>query len=415
MNHTLFFLLLGACDAIRAVVVDNYPQSYTPEVPASPAEQSAPSSRHSWPEGVPRYSGADSTRERVSIHLEPVLTGVAQPTEMVFFPQSNHEGFLLEKAGTLKRFNLTSGALIDVVSIEVPTESEQGLLGVALHPDFSDTGRFFLHTSSKQDGDKSGVISEWSYRNGQAVRTRTVFSIDQPYANHNGGSITFGPDGMLYIGLGDGGWRGDPHDHGQNGATLLGSILRIDPDEETAGKPYGIPDDNPWAADPTVAPEAWAIGLRNPWKFSFAPDGRMIAADVGQNAWEEVNLVQAKDNLGWNTREAAHCFPPENKCTTTGLVDPVYEYPHSEGQSITGGYVASNASIPEIENHYVFADFVSGRLWAIPLPAESGGPMVTARTLGQWPFLPSTFGQSADGTLYVVGFGEGTVYRFEPG
>ena len=163
-----------------------------------------------------------------------------------------------------------------------------------------------------------------------------------------------------------------------------------------------------------MADEAWAIGLRNPWKFSFAPDGRMVIADVGQNAFEEVSIASAGDNLGWKTREARHCFPARTKCSSSGLTDPIYEYPHEEGKSITGGYVATSSRIPAIKDHFVFGDFVSGRLWAIPLPQNPSGPMVDALSLGQWPFLPSTFGRSADGTLFVADFGKGFVYRIDP-
>ena len=415
MNSFVFLALLGGCDAIRAVVIDNYPQHYSPEVSGGTANAGPGVDRHAWPDDVPRFSTEDRARERVSIHLQPVLTGATQPTEMVFFPGSNTEGFLLEKGGTLQQFNLAQRTLSEVVSIDVLTESEQGLIGAALHPRFLENGRFFLHTSERIKGEKAGVISEWSYQAGKAERSRNILDVAQPYANHNGGSMAFGPNGRLFVAFGDGGWRGDPQGHGQNGTTWLGSVLRIDVDTADDGQAYGVPSDNPWVGDSAVADEAWAIGLRNPWKFSFAPDGRMIVADVGQNAWEEVNLVDAKDNLGWNTKEASHCFPPDSTCDVPNLTDPIYEYAHSEGQSITGGYVATGAQIPSIEGHYLFADFVSGRMWAIPLPTETDAAQSTAKALGQWPVLPSTFGRSTDGALFVVGFGQGTVYRIEAG
>ena len=411
MMLPLLTLFAIGCDAIRAVVVDNYPQSYAPDLSATAPSPQSKTKRTTWPDGVPRFSDKDQARQSVAVHLQAVLTGASQPTDMVFFPNSNTEGLILEKSGALKRFNIDSNSLTTIVELPVPTESEQGLLGVALHPSFSETGRMFLHTSAKVDGNKTGVVSEWSYGKETATRSHTVMEIAQPYANHNGGTIAFGPDGYLFIGLGDGGWRGDPHNHGQNGTTLLGSMLRIDVDSK---RPYGIPPDNPWADDPTVADEAWAIGLRNPWKFSFVPDGRLIVADVGQNAWEEVNVVESKDNLGWNTREARHCFPPGESCETDGLIDPIYEYARDEGKSITGGYVATSSTIPKLEGQYVFGDFVSGRLWAIPIPKDRSGPLVQATALGQWPFLPSTFGRAADGTLFVADFGTGTVYRIEP-
>lgn len=410
MTLPLLMMFALGCDAIRAVVVDNYPQSYTPDLSTASPSPPEQTKRTSWPEGVPRFSEKDQARTSVAIHLESVLTGSSQPTDMVFFPNSNTEGLVLEKSGALKRFDIESNSLTTIVELQVPTESEQGLLGIALHPNFLETGRMFLHTSAKVDGNKTGLVSEWSYLDATATRSHTVLEVTQPYANHNGGTIAFGPDGYLFIGLGDGGWRGDPHNHGQNGATLLGSMLRIDVDAE---RPYGIPPDNPWTNDPAVADEAWAIGLRNPWKFSFAPDGRLVVADVGQNAWEEVSVVEPKDNLGWKTREARHCFPPDEPCDSDGLIDPIYEYARDEGKSITGGYVATSSNVPQLKGQYVFGDFVSGRLWAIPIPQDRSGPPVQATALGQWPFLPSTFGRSADGTLFVADFGTGTVYRIE--
>ena len=414
MFALLVVLMFTGCDAVRAVVVDLYPQSYSPDLAAAPGVQD-PAVRHDWPDDVPRFSGDDSARAQVAIHLQPVLTGAQQPTEMVFFPASSTDGFLLEKEGRLRRFSLAESRLTDVATIAVSTESEQGLLGAAFHPQFADNARFFLHTSEKRDGTKVGVVSEWAYADGAATRTRTIIEVEQPYANHNGGSIAFGPDDLLYIGMGDGGWRDDPHNHGQTGTTLLGSMLRIDVDSSANGAGYGIPSDNPWVGDASVADEAWAIGLRNPWKFSFAPSGQLLVADVGQNAFEEVNLVAPKDNLGWNTREAAHCFPEGRECDASGLVDPIYEYPHREGKSITGGHVSTSPAIPGIEGMYVFGDFVTGRLWAIPVPDAADGTQVASKALGQWPVLPSTFARAADGTLFVADFGSGTVFRIEAG
>ena len=187
-------------------------------------------------------------------------------------------------------------------------------------------------------------------------RVSRVMTVVQPYANHNAGQIQFGPDGMLYVGMGDGGWQGDPHNHGQRTDTLLGSMLRIDVDgADTRG--YSIPQT-------TLGPMVWtplqrrAVGIRNPWKFSFAPDGRMLLADVGQNAWEEVNIVSAGDNLGWKIKEATHCGPKRDTCASDDLVDPIFEYPHDIGSSITGGFVATGGNIPAIDQHYVFGDFV---------------------------------------------------------
>jgi glucose/arabinose dehydrogenase len=186
---------------------------------------------------------------------------------------------------------------------------------------------------------------------------------------------------------------------------MLGSILRIDVRPDKNGRPYSIPDDNPKGA---WAPEVFAIGLRNPWKFSFAPDGRLIVADVGQDKYEEVSIVRKGGNYGWNIREGSHCYEPPEGCRTTGLIDPIYEYSHDEGKSITGGFVYTGSAIPFLRGRYVLADFVSGWMRAITLPREGRAEAIE---LGKWPILIATFGQSADGELYVADFGKGTIFK----
>ena len=410
VHMQLFWVLasvfLTGCEPIRAFVVSHYPSNY------EPAAMGAVKRNTHWSEGVPGFTLNDEQREQVSVALTPVLKGLSQPTDMTFFPGSQSTGLILEKEGRLSRFDLNAGSTETIQEFDVLTHSEQGLLGVALHPKFGENGKLYLHQSVEVSGENVGEISSWRLDGVTLTQLGIVLGVPQPYPNHNAGQIVFGDDGMLYVGMGDGGWRNDPHDHGQNGATLLGSLLRLDVDTTDNG--YAIPRDNPFIDHPTVAPEAWVIGVRNPWKFSFAPDGRAIVADVGQNAFEEVSLATAGDNLGWKTREARHCFPSGSSCEQAGLVDPIFEYAHKEGQSITGGFVATSDRITQIKDHYVFGDFVSGRLWAIPLPQDRTGAMVDAKALGQWPFLPSTFGRSADGTLFVADFGKGLVYRIDP-
>jgi glucose/arabinose dehydrogenase len=193
-------------------------------------------------------------------------------------------------------------------------------------------------------------------------------------------------------------------------------MLRIDVDSASPqspidGRAYGIPVDNPFLDQPGAQPETWAIGLRNPWRFSFAPDGRMVVGDVGQNRHEEVSIVAAGDNMGWKIREASHCFEPANNCTTTGLVDPVYTYDHTtDGTSITGGYVYTGTALPALAGKYVFADFTSGRVWALDLPGSVPGAG-TVSALGRFESLISTFGRDADGELVLADFGAGVIYR----
>jgi glucose/arabinose dehydrogenase len=404
----LLILVISACDSVRAIVIKNYPQDHEP-VTIGSGDASAKSAVR------PAFKGPDKTREQVTIVLTPVMNGLDQITDMQFAPMSSTQGLILEKDGVASHFDLSTGKHTKVLEVDVLTKSEQGLLGIAFHPQWSVNGRIFLHTSIKAGGDEVSEISEWNVnpQTWEANRTRTILHVVQPYANHNAGQISFGPDGMLFIGLGDGGWRNDPHEHGQNTRTWLGSMLRIDVHASSNDTPYAIPADNPFVTNNDIPDEIWATGIRNPWKFSFGPDGRMILADVGQNAFEEVSIVQSGDNLGWNTREARHCFPPESTCSKGDLVDPIYEYEHSEGRSITGGYVTTSDRVPGIRNHYVFGDFVTGRLWAIPLPKDRTGPLVKAKSLGQWPFMPSTFGQGADGTLYVAAFSKGIVFKID--
>ncbi len=402
----LLCLLLTSCDGFRAFVIRNWPQDYAPGG-ASAAAGSV------WPAGVPFFDGPDTRLKAVSIALVVVADGLDQPTDMQFAPGSTTELLVLEKEGRALWLDLSTGARSEVVRLKVPTKSEQGLLGAAFHPEFSTNGRVYLNHSVQVEGGVDSVVSQWKLdpATHRARPLGNVLRVAQPYGNHNAGQLAFGPDGMLYIGWGDGGWRGDPHGNGQDGGSWLGSMLRIDVDRTEVGKSYAVPPDNPWVGQPGVQPEAWAIGLRNPWRYSFAPDGRLVVADVGQNAWEEVSIVAKGENHGWNLLEGHHCFQPAEGCDAGGLTPPVHEYSHKSGESITGGFVYTGTQVPALSGSYVFGDFVSGRLWAIRLP-EPGGLLATDQVaLGRWTMLPSTFGQDADGEIYVADYGKGRIYR----
>jgi len=224
--------------------------------------------------------------------------------------------------------------------------------------------------------------------------------VDQPFLNHNGGQIAFGPDGLLYVGLGDGGSGGDPLGHAQDTSTLLGSILRIDVDR---GTPYAVPPDNPFAAG-GGRPEIFAWGLRNPWRWSFDREtGELWCGDVGQNRWEEVDRIRRGGNYGWNVREGAHCFASA-ECDSAGLIEPVAEYSHDEGCSITGGYVYRGATLPQISGAYVYGDFCSGRIWGL---FSAGGGALAPRLLAESGLQISSFAEDHDGELYVVDYGGG--------
>lgn len=263
-----------------------------------------------------------------------------------------------------------------------------------------------------------------------------ILAVRQPYPNHNAGHIQFGPDGMLYVGWGDGGWRGDPQRNGQNPGTFLGSMLRLDPhaavregtgtEEMKRGAPaeegrtYRVPPDNPFVGRAGFRPEVWAYGFRNPWKFSFDPSGRLIVADVGQDRWEEIDIVRRGGNYGWNVREGRHCYDPPANCETKGFEDPVYEYSHAEGNCITGGYVYTGRRIPALRGYYIFGDYVRGWIRAMPLPPAEGRdgsvPSVEAgvRELLRRPIRISTFGVDGDGEIYVADFESGHIFRLTP-
>jgi glucose/arabinose dehydrogenase len=280
--------------------------------------------------------------------------------------------------------------------------NEEGLLGLAFHPRYEENGEFFVcqsvvgekrmqHVSrfrvSKSDPDRADPASE-----------EVVLSIEQPFWNHNGGSIAFGPDGLLYVGLGDGGSRNDPFGHGQRLDVLFGKILRIDVDRREAGLGYGIPSDNPLVGRADARPEIYAWGLRNPWQLAFdPPTGRLWAADVGQDVIEEIDLVVKGGNYGWSGMEGTKPFG--SKGASGPVIDPVWEYDHQVGKSVTGGRVYRGRAIPELAGRYVYGDFVSGRLWA--LAVDDAGRAVSNVSI-PWNGLPLYgFGEDGDGELYV--------------
>jgi len=313
---------------------------------------------------------------------------------------------------------VADGATSKWFEVDVVTVSEQGLLGLAFHPKFAENGKFYLNYTPSGVRTEVTRIAEWVAPGGDLsatpVETRVILEQEQPYQNHNAGQIAFGPDGLLYIGFGDGGLRADPLSAGQDGNNWLGAMLRVDVDSPADGKEYGIPADNPGLSKPDWKPEVWAIGLRNPWRYSFAPDGRLVVADVGQNLYEEVTILPAGGNAGWSRREAGHCFPPSSSCDKGDLVDPIHEYPRGAGTSITGGYVSTGDAVPALKGKYVFADFTSGRVWALDLPATTEGS-ATVHALGKWPALISTFGRDGAGDLYMGDYGKGAVYKLKPG
>lgn len=312
---------------------------------------------------------------------------------------------------------------IDDRCVYADNQNEEGLLGFAFHPKFRSNGEFFLYYTSAE-GEHVSRVSRFRVMAdnpnvADPASEEVILRIPQPFWNHNGGTIEFGPDGYLYIALGDGGSGNDPQGHGQNLTTLLGSILRIDIDHKEADKNYAIPKDNPFVGKQVkigpqgkTAParaEIYAYGVRNIWRMSFdRKTGTLWAADVGQNLWEEINIIKAGGNYGWNVREGRHWFRPDgNDGKRSDLIDPIFEYNHEVGKSITGGTVYRGTRVPELVGKYVYADYVSGRLWALDYDTVSG------KVLGNYTLSPEEGGEN----LPVMSFGAdetGDVYFTTP-
>lgn len=328
-----------------------------------------------------------------------------------------------EKAGKWRRkvfFSLP-------VQTTAAASDERGLLGLAFHPRFSENRRYFIYYMPKrgEDGKDSTVIdarrADASLTADAGGKPRRILSIEQPYANHNGGSLAFGPrDGMLYIGTGDGGAAGDPHGNGQNLNSLLGKMLRIDVDDTAGGRAYVIPADNPFAggqgpksdggeAGAAARPEVWAYGLRNPWKWSFDPEtGMLWAGDVGQDNREEITVVGKGENHGWNLMEGFTCFDPPTACGKEGLTLPIADLPRDEARSITGGYVYRGDAKSPYHGAYIFGDWET-RNWYVLMPDHKAGD--PPLKLGRLPDQPSSFGTDSKGNLYMVGYRKGAIYK----
>lgn len=413
---TLLFLLVG-CDGCRQTAMKAWSKTYQPQ--GDPSQLS------------PVFDGPDAKRPRIPIRLHPVASGFPEVTDLQSVPGQPGLWWVLQKPGTLSWIRLTadsattpgtapsSPARGSLARLPVLTSSEEGLLGLAFHPRFSENGRFYLNYVAKHAGKDATHIAEWKVtpgatpENASAQEVRVLLTVEQPYPNHNAGQLAFGPDGYLYVGFGDGGWKDDPLKAGQDRQNLLGKMLRLEVDPTLPAPGYRLPKDNPFLGRKDTRPEIFALGLRNPWRYSFSPDGKLIVADVGQSTWEEVSIVPSGANLGWSQREAFHCFPPERACSTDGMTDPIYAYGRDDGQSITGGYVYLGEKIPALRGQYVFGDFVTGRIWALKLPDTPTAPPPTASSLGRWPILISTFGRDPQGSVYVGDFGSGQIFRID--
>ena len=347
----------------------------------------------------------------VRYELQSVVSGLTNPLDVQVPPDGSDRIFTVEQDGIIRVVQggvLVAAPFLDIRS-RVTSGGERGLLGLAFHPNYASNRRFFLNYTRTVGGQLQSVVAEYqsSTTNPNVADSteRILLTLDQPFDNHNGGQVVFGPDGYLYIGFGDGGSGGDPFGNGQNLDRLLGKILRIDVD---SALPYAVPPDNPFVGQAGAREEIWAFGLRNPWRFSFDRiNGRLFVADVGQDSFEEVDLVTKGGNYGWNIMEGTHCFQPPTGCDTTGLELPIVDYSHSEGSSITGGYVYRGTLNPELRGLYVFGDFVTGRIWTL---TETSPGMWTRALLLDTNLNISSFGLDAAGELLVADY-NGAVYR----
>ena len=372
--------------------------------------------------GIPTASGT-------AIKSQLFASGLSKPLYVTAPAGDVGRVFVVEKTGGIRivKWGTLLATPFLTLSTKITNGSEQGLLSVAFHPNYASNGKFYVDYT-----DKSGntVVSSFHVSGNPDVADATsesiILQVLQPFANHNGGLVKFGPDGYLYVGLGDGGSGGDPFGNGQNGTTLLGKLLRIDIDSAT---PYAIPPTNPFVGADPRSDEIWALGLRNPWRFSFDRlNGDLYIGDVGQDAYEEIDYQPGGNpggaNYGWNIMEGNHCYNPPVGCDPTGLVAPVLEYPHGPGDSIgcsvTGGYVYRGCAMPDLRGRYFYSDYCTAFIKSFVM---SGGAVTDPQdhTAALAPTSPlhiasvASFGEDARGELYFCDIALGNVYKIIPG
>jgi glucose/arabinose dehydrogenase len=407
--------LRGCATALAALmlVACGSPTGSPGASPSSPGAASLSSAARSpSPSLVPSYPPLGRVR------LEAIASGLHAPAGITNAGDGSGRLFINEQGGRIRVVE-PDGSLREAdfvnLSDRVLAGGERGLLGVAFHPDFASNGRLFVHYTRAPDG--ATVISELTtspdHETASAASERILLVHEQPFANHNGGEIAFGPDGYLYIGLGDGGSQSDPSGNGQSRQTLLAKLLRIDVDTPpAANRQYAIPDTNPYApgglAPGAGLPEIWAYGLRNPWRFSFdRKTADLYIGDVGGGLWEEIDRQPAGstggENYGWNIFEGTAC---SSGCDSITSVPPIAEYGHAKECSVTGGYVYRGTRQPAMLGTYLFADYCSGRIWTLP---SSGG--LVPRRLAETGLQISSFGEDEDGEVYLLDIAGGGVYR----
>lgn len=351
------------------------------------------------------------------IELKPWASGFETPVQIAQAQGLADRYFVVEQKGRIRWLTAgetNAGAVFLDIRDRVDFGGEKGLLGLAFHPDFRKNRRLFVnYTTTKEDKVLKTRLSEFKatddFTSADPASESILLEFKQPFSNHNGGLVMFGPDGFLYIGNGDGGSGNDPHGNGQKLDTLLGKFLRIDVNRKAGGLAYAIPADNPFVGKAEARAEIFAYGLRNPWRWSFdRKTGDLYAGDVGQNNWEEIDVIVKGGNYGWRTMEGMHCTPKINMdCDRAGLLLPIAEYPRSEGVSVTGGFVYRGTAAPALQGVYFYGDYASRRIWGL---RYEQGAVTEKRELLLAPQAVASFGEDLRGELYVVGYG-GTIYR----
>ncbi len=366
-----------------------------------------------------------TTGQEPAVVLKRTFQNAEIPKPLFFttLPDNPNRAYVLGQDGQIFTFLMADQVKTTQVALALGSRTrsggEEGLLGLALHPNFAKNRKLYLQFTAG-DMPRRNIIAEYTANADGTVidaqSRRELLTIVQPYSNHNGGMLAFGPDNMLYISLGDGGAAHDPHNHGQRLDSLLGKILRIDVDKKDNDLQYAIPKDNPFIGTPDARPEIWAYGIRNAWRFSFdSQTGELWAGDVGQNEWEEVSIIVKGGNYGWRILEGTRDHRPKDPKPTVQLIPPVYEYRHSGsnkdfvGQCVTGGYVYRGKAIPDLTGAYIFGDFAGGQIWGLRrIPGQPPKVWLIARAA-----TISSFGQDAEGEIYVVSL-NGVILKLMP-
>jgi glucose/arabinose dehydrogenase len=371
---------------------------------------------------LPGCGGGDTTPNPTptptptpTLALTTLVSGLTDPLGLES-PPGDSRFFVVQQTGTIRIIQngaLLPGNFLDIQNLVNFDGQEQGLLGLAFHPNYSTNRKFYVNYTRNAPSPQS-VIAEFQASASDPNQfdpnsQRILLVVNQPFANHKGGQLAFGADGFLYIGLGDGGDAGDPLNNAQNLFSLLGKMLRIGVDPPFTGSlQYAIPADNPFANGSTGSPEIFAYGFRNPWRFSLERGStRIFVADVGQGSFEEVDILQNGGNYGWRVMEGAHCFTPSSGCDTSGKVPPIAEYDHSVGIAVIGGFVYKGTAIPSLANKYVFGD-LTGKIFSL---TESPANTFTRADLLSTGREISSLGQDAAGELYVVDHGAGIILK----